>query len=148
MNLNTVDKRLTSLEKSKAEAANISSVAMEEVLTRMARIADCLKGHNIDEDHMSIMEICAVNVDWSNPYDCWRVLRHITELRREGPSLEGEDRKEFVSRLKTWLAGRGPSTAENTIFPVNRFDDVDVETANNFSRLAAFADEHGSENGE
>lgn len=142
MNINTIDQRLTRLEASTCVDTAGRDAAIDRILSKMARTAERLIERDANEENMSIVELCAINIDWSNPWDPFRVLRYMTALRRGYPGLDGDERKEFIDKLNTWLANRGPSTPDNTLLPSSPWNDEDRETANNFSRLVSLANDH------
>ncbi|WP_319506321.1 hypothetical protein [uncultured Methanolobus sp.] len=134
-----IENRLKELEKFTTSPGEDHLSAIFE---RMIRISKRMEGQDISEDNMSVAEICSVNINWSNNYDFLRVMRYLVQLRREYPTLEKDDRTEFLSKLRTWLASRGPSTCENTILPQSPVSDDDVAVCNELSRIMDIVNEH------
>jgi hypothetical protein len=123
MNINAIDQRLTWLETSTLVDTAGRDIAMDRILSKMARTAERLVEHDVNKEKMSIMELCAIHIDWSNQWDPLRVFRYMTSLRREYPDMDGDERKEFIDKLDTWLANRGPSTQENTVLSFYPWND-------------------------
>lgn len=140
MTIGNLEKKLTAMEKKRAKEELSRTGSWERIFQKLKQLADRNNGTDLDEG-CSIAELCAVNIDWSNPLDFFRVLRIIVELRKEFGSkhTEHDNREAFRAKLLSRLLSRGESNPQNTRIPQYPPLENDIEVCNELSRHISMA---------
>lgn len=103
MTMNGLKKRLDILEDRNAQKRRTDTHAIERLYVKIRGVAERLPAtEQANYDNMSIAEMCAINIDWSNPFSFTGVMRQAVDVRNKYSGDYGAYRtamiKQFVCR--------------------------------------------------
>ncbi len=137
MTIHALNKRICTLEHTR-----LSSQKEPTFYEMLSSFADDLQNEAAPDDEHYTAHTCLLAVDWSNPFDLWRVLGLAVSLREDMGlwGVHSDKPDEFRRNLSRLLQERGVSTAENTTMLSGTFpsSEHDVKLANELSRCLSY----------